>query len=106
MSPMMEEFDSTLIRRGKDATTFSEMAEFARTVHERPLATLIEELPQIARLSETKFHLAANILKNRFRAQSSSDQIELRRLGFQVANRTSALSVADRIRSIFELPLS
>lgn len=99
----MEDFDSTLVRRGRQAASFSDMVEFAKNVHERPLAKLFEELPHIARLSDTKFHLATNILRNRFRSQSGLDQVELRKIGSEIADRASNDWVADRIRAIFEL---
>ena len=99
----MEDFDSTLIRSGRRAASFSDMVEFAKDVHERPLSKLFEELPQIARLSDTKFHLATNILRNRFRSQSGMDQMELRKIGSEIADRATNDWVADRIRSIFEL---
>jgi len=99
----MEDFDSTLVRRGRQAASFSDMVEFAKDVHERPLAKLFEELPHIARLSDTKFHLATNILRNRFRAQSGLDQLELQKIGSEIADRVSNDWVADRIRAIFEL---
>ena len=72
-----EEFDSTLIRRGRNALTFSDMAAFAQTVAERPLLKLLEELPELARLSETKFHLAEITLRQRFRREAPSDQLDL-----------------------------
>ena len=99
----MDDFDSTLVRRGVKAASSSEMVEFARNVNERPLSKLFAELPQIARLSDTKFNLATNILRNRFRAQAGLDQVELRRIGSEIANRASNDWVADRIRAIFEL---
>jgi hypothetical protein len=99
----MDDLDSTLIRRGRQAASFSDMVEFAKDVHERPLAKLFEELPQIARLSDTKFHLATNILRNRFRSQAGIEQSELRKIGSEIADRASNDWVADRIRSIFEL---
>jgi len=99
----MEDLDSTLIRRGRQAASLSDMVEFAKDVHERPLTKLFEELPQIARLSDTKFNLATNILRSRFRSQSNIDQFELRKIGSEIADRASNDWVADRIRAIFEL---
>ncbi len=106
MTTPIDDVVSTLIRRARRATSVSDMVEFAKTIHEQPLAALFEELPQIARLSDTKFHLATNILKTRLRAQSSSDQNELRRMGFEIADRTTSKWVGDRIRSIFEFDAS
>jgi hypothetical protein len=80
-----EEFDSTLIRRGRNALTFSDMAAFAQTVAERPLLKLLEELPELARLSETKFHLAEITLRQRFRREAPSDQLQLRETANEIA---------------------
>ena len=103
---MHEDLDSTLIRRGRNAATFADMVEFAQSIHDRPFEKLVEELPQIARLSDTKFNLATRVLRRRFVTENPFNQARLRSLGDEVA--TSAMSpwIADRIRSIFEAQAS
>ena len=95
--------DSTLLRRGKNAVTFPEMVEFAATLELRPLAQLLEELPELARLSEAKFSVASNVLKRRFRGEAPVDQLQLRTFGNEIADRVPERAIADRIRSIFEV---
>ena len=102
VNPDIEDVDSTLIRRGRQASSLSDMVEFAKSVHERPLAKVVEELPQIARLSDTKFNVATKILRQRFDAQSSEEKSVLRRIGQDIADSVSSDWVADRIRSIFK----
>ncbi|HUP50328.1 MAG TPA: hypothetical protein VNA04_16245 [Thermoanaerobaculia bacterium] len=97
-----KDFDSTLIRRGRKAATFADMVAFAQSVHERPFARLLEELPQLARLSDTKFNLATRVLRRRFQSEPEINQAELRQLGAEVADRASSDWIAGRIRAIFE----
>ena len=95
------DFDSTLIRRGRKAVTFPEMVEFAATLESRPLVKLLEELPEIARLSDAKFTVATNVLRRRFRGETPIDQLQLRTFGNEIAARVLDTAIADRIRSIF-----
>jgi hypothetical protein len=97
----VKEFDSTLIRRGRRAVTFPEMVEFAATLETRPIIKLLEELPDLARLSEAKFSVASSVLRRRFRGETPVDQQQLKAFGYEIAARVFDASVADRIRSIF-----
>jgi len=96
-----EECDSTLIRRGRSALTFWEMAQFADTLSSRPLAKLLEELPDLARLSTAKFNLATITLRRRFRAEAPIDQIQLREIANEIAASVPDSAVATRIRELF-----
>src|SRR5215212_2365517 len=86
MEPLAD-FDSTLIRRGRSALSMSEMVQFVETLEARPLIKLLEELPELARLSEAKFTLAMKTLRRRFRGERVPDQIQLR----EAARRVRAL---------------
>src|ERR1051325_4930843 len=65
--------DSTLIRRGRSALSVSEMVAFVDMLETRPLIKVLEELPELARLSEAKFTLATKTLRRRFRGESVID---------------------------------
>jgi len=95
------DLDSTLIRRGRSAVTLSEIATFVRTLEERPVATLLGELPDLARLSETKFTLALTTLRRRFRGETPVDQLQLREIARKIVSDIDDRYVADRIREIF-----
>lgn len=99
--PTIEEFDSTLVKRGREASSFADMVAFAQSVHERPFERLLEELPQLARLSDTKFNLATRVLRRRFESESDTMQVQLREVGERVATASTPW-VATRIRAIFE----
>lgn len=97
------DLDSTLIRRGRSAVTMTEMAVFVKTLEDRPVSTLLEELPELARLSDTKFSLALTTLRRRFRGETPGDQLQLRATAWELARDVSDRNVADRIRGIFTL---
>lgn len=100
--PLQEpEGDSTLVRRGTQAATFREMVEFADLLENRPLSTLLGELPGIAALSNTKFHLATQILRRRFRKESETDKEQLVVIANEVADGVSDDDLRYRIREIF-----
>lgn len=94
------DFDTTLVRRGLKAATFSEMAEFAQTVERRPLDKLLTELPAIASMSEMKFSLARQVIRRRARFLGELHREQLRILADEIAEQSPAL-VASRIREIF-----
>ena len=99
---IMEDFDSTLIRRGRNATTFADMVAFTQSVHQRPFELLLQELPALARLSDTKFNLATKVLRRRFQNQPPTEQDRMRTVGDEVAGLASSEWVGQRIRSIFQ----
>ncbi len=103
MSVHAEDFDSTLIRRGRSSVTLTEIIAFVRTLEERPLTTLLDELPELARLSDTKFSLAIATLRRRFRGETPVDQMQLRVTAFEIARGVRDHAVAQRIRDLFPL---
>src|SRR5437868_6991387 len=95
------EFDSTLIRRGRAALSVSEMVAFVEALEARPLMKLLEELPELARLSEAKFTLATKTLRRRFRSESIGDQIQLRATAGKIAESIRDPEAAARVRRLF-----
>ena len=98
-----EDFDSTLVRRGRSASTFADMVEFTQSVHAREFTLLLQELPDLARLSDTKFNLATKVLRRRFQTEEGPKQAELRSLGAAIAQDVTSPWIAGRIRSIFDV---
>ena len=95
--------ESTLIRRGRTAVTMTEMAVFVKTLEDRPVSTLLQELPELAQLSDTKFSLALTTLRRRFRGEKPVDQLQLRASAWEIARDVTDRNTADRIRGIFTL---
>jgi hypothetical protein len=97
---MSLDFESTLIRRGLQATTISEMTRFVSTIEDRPLDKLLVDLPGFALLSETKFSLARAVLRRRVRDLDEVDRRQLRVFAMEIASETEP-EVAERIRTLF-----
>lgn len=95
--------DSTLIRRGRSSVTLTEIIAFAKALEQRPLVTLLGELPEVARLSDTKFSLAVATLRRRFRGEAPADQLQLRVTANEIASGIADHAVAQRIRELFPL---
>jgi hypothetical protein len=101
METAAQDFDSTLVRRGFRATTFTEVAEFAATVENRSLDKLLSDLPEIAELSDVKFSLARQVIRRRSRNLSPIDREQLRTLAIEIANGVPT-HIAARILNLFE----
>jgi hypothetical protein len=95
------DLESTLVRRGRAAVTVADMKTFALMLEHRPLAMLLGELPALARLSESKFNLATNILRRRFRGEAPIDRLQLRCIADEIAATVDGSVVAGRIRALF-----
>ena len=95
------DFDSTLIRRGRNALSMSEMVQFVETLEARPLIKLLEELPELAQLSEAKFTLAMKTLRRRFRGQAMVDQLQLRITANEIAETIRDVEASRRVRALF-----
>ena len=93
--------DTTLIRRGRTALSVSEMVAFVDMLEARPLLKLLEELPELARLSEAKFALATKTVRRRFRGESPVDQMQLRIVANDVAQTIDDVDTAARVRGLF-----
>jgi hypothetical protein len=94
------DFDSTLVRTGIQATTISELTQFVLVMEKRPLDRLLDELPGLARLSNSKFDLAQAVLRRRARELAPMERLQLKIHAEEVAG-ASELTVAERIRSLF-----
>ncbi len=101
MEERIDPHDSTLIRRGRSALSVSEMVSFVDMLEARPLLKLLEELPELARLSEAKFALATKTLRRRFRGESVVDQMQLRIVANDVAQAMADADAASRVRGLF-----
>ena len=96
----VNDFDSTLIRRGIQATTISEMTRFVAIMEERPLDKLLCDLPGFALLSETKFSLARAVLRRRMKTLHPVDRAQLHALAEEIASEAK-VDIAQRIRELF-----
>lgn len=62
-----DDLESTLVRAGKGALTFTEMAAFVRDLEARPTDRLLADLPGLMALPEAKYGLVLMVLRRRTR---------------------------------------
>ena len=75
------------------------------TLELRPLAKLLADLPELARVSDAKLSVASNVLRRRFRSETPLAQLQLRASGREIASTIADDTVAQRIRNIFEFEI-
>jgi len=83
--------------------TYSDMVAFAESVETRPLAKLLEELPGMAALSDSRFRIISAVLRRRFQLESPIEQIQLRVIADEIASAVEDRGVANRIRDVFHM---
>lgn len=69
---------SSVVIRGIDARTFSEMESFVKDLEARPIERLLRDLPQLADLPQTKVSLVSYVMYTRFRAAEHADKVRMR----------------------------
>ena len=75
-----EDSGSTLVRSGKSALTFTEMASFVRDIEARPAARLLEDLGGLLALPEAKYSLVAMVIRRKMRPEAPEREGLFRRL--------------------------
>ena len=93
---------SSVVLRGIDARTFTEMESFVKDLEARPVERLLRDLPELADLPETKVSLVSYVISAKFRA---SEPGERRRMREVVAITYEALApgqVKDRVGQILD----
>lgn len=103
MPDQQVDLDTTLVRRGQHAMTYSDMVAFAESVETRPLSKILEDLPGIASLSDSKFRIASTVLRRRYQMESPIEQIQLRVIADEIASAAEDRGVGKRIRDVFQM---
>ena len=96
---------SSVVIRGIDAQTFSEMESFVKDLETRSTERLLRDLPQLAELSATKMSLVSYVMAAKYRA-SDPQQKKAIRDGIAVAMtalpdgelRERVTAILDRLR--------
>jgi hypothetical protein len=69
---------SSVVIRGIDARTFSEMESFVKDLEARPVERLLRDLPQLADLPMTKVSLVSYVMYTKFRASEHGERLRMR----------------------------
>ena len=94
--------DSSVVIRGIDARTFSEMESFVKDLEGRPIERLLKDLAELVKLPQTKVSLVSYVFYSRFRA---AEEGEKQRIRESVAATYAALAPGesrDRVAQILE----
>ena len=70
--------DSSVVLRGIDARTFSEMESFVKDLEARPVERLLRDLAHLAELPETKVSLVSYVMYSKFRAADAPEKNRMR----------------------------
>ena len=93
---------SSVVIRGIDARTFSEMENFVKDLEARPVERLLRDLSELADLPTTKVSLVSYVMHSKFRA---ADDTERRRMRESVAITYESLAAGetkDRVGAILD----
>jgi hypothetical protein len=71
-----DDSESTIVRHGKAAFSFSEMGRFVRELEARPLERLVADLPGLLELPDAKYALVSLAVGKRMR-KSAEDRAAL-----------------------------
>lgn len=70
--------DSSVVLRGIDARTFSEMESFVKDLEARPVERLLRDLSHLAELPQTKVSLVSYVMYSKFRAADATEKNRMR----------------------------
>ena len=93
---------SSVVLRGIDARTFTEMESFVKDLEARPVERLLRDLPELADLPETKVSLVSYVISAKYRGSEPAERTRMREV---VAITYEALApgrVKERVGQILE----
>ena len=70
--------DSSVVLRGIDARTFSEMESFVKDLEARPVERLLRDLAHLAELPQTKVSLVSYVMYSKYRAAEVAERSRMR----------------------------
>jgi hypothetical protein len=93
---------SSVVLKGIDAKTFSEMESFVKDLEGRPTERLLRDLPQLATLSATKVSLVSYVIAAKYRQADPEGRNSIRE---SVALSVESLPVGEsreRVQAILD----
>lgn len=93
---------SSVVLRGIDARTFTEMESFVKDLEGRPTERLLRDLPQLAALSQTKVSLVSYVIAGKYRAATPPDREWMRENVAATLESLEAGEIRERIAAILD----
>lgn len=93
---------SSVVLRGIDARTFSEMESFVKDLEARPIERLLRDLPELADLPHTKVSLVSYVLSAKYRAAEPADRTKMRESVAATYEQLPPGEIRERVGQILE----
>lgn len=93
---------SSVVIRGIDARTFSEMESFVKDLEGRPTERLLRDLAKLAELSSTKVSLVSYVLASKYRAAEAPDRQTMRESVASTVETLPPGETRERVMQILE----
>ncbi|HYI07454.1 MAG TPA: hypothetical protein VEK57_00160 [Thermoanaerobaculia bacterium] len=93
---------SSVVIRGIDARTFSEMESFVKDLEARPIERLLRDLEELASLSATKFSLVSYVMSSKFRGADATEKQSMRESVAATFEGLAAGETRDRVGQILD----
>jgi hypothetical protein len=93
---------SSVVIRGIDARTFSEMESFVKDLEARPVERLLRDLPELADLPMTKVSLVSYVMYTKFRAAEAAEKTRMRESVASTYEALPAGETKERVGQILE----
>jgi hypothetical protein len=93
---------SSVVIRGIDARTFTEMESFVKDLEARPIERLLRDLPQLADLPMTKVSLVSYVMYQKFRAADAAERTRMRESVTTTFEALPAGETKDRVSQILD----
>lgn len=93
---------SSVVIRGIDARTFTEMESFVKDLEARPVERLLRDLEELAGLSTTKFSLVSYVMSSKFRASDAMEKQSMRESVAATFERLGPGETKERVAQILD----
>ncbi len=99
---MSQDVASSVVLRGIDARTFSEMESFVKDLEGRPTERLLRDLAGLAALSATKVSLVSYVMAGKYRAAEPAEKAVIRESVAATVESLEPGEVRERVIAILE----
>lgn len=93
---------SSVVLRGIDARTFTEMESFVKDLETRPVERLLRDLHELADLPPTKVSLVSYVIHSKYRAAEAAERQTMRESVAATYEKLPQGDVKERVGQILE----
>lgn len=93
---------SSVVLKGIDARTFTEMESFVKDLEGRPVERLLRDLPELCDLPMTKVSLVSYVIAGKFRAAEPDERNRMRESVAATFERLPAGETKERVGVILD----